>query len=348
MIYDLFYVSTGSIDDTDWKIFKQRFPMAQRVDNAVSINDITKRAFTKMFWVVWNDLNVKENFNFEYRATQWDLEYIHVFKNYDYYDGVCLFPKNATISQREFKHRFFIHKKEIDIEASTTKPYDIVFISYNESNAEENYNKLISRFPNAKRIHNIKGIHQAHIEAAKIVNTDMFWVVDGDAVIDDTFNFDHSVAAWDRDTVHVWRSSNPINKLEYGYGGVKLLPTAMTINMDLNKTDMTTGISSKFKAMEQVSNLTVFNTDPFNSWKSAFRECCKLASRVIDRQQDLETQERLDAWCTLQEDAPYGFHAYAGAMAGRKYGEDNKENKEALKKINDFAWLNDEYRRTKV
>jgi hypothetical protein len=77
-------VSTGSIDDTDWKIFKQRFPMAQRVDNATSTNDIKKRAFTKMFWVVWNDLNVKEDFNFEYRATQWDLEYIHVFKNNNY------------------------------------------------------------------------------------------------------------------------------------------------------------------------------------------------------------------------------------------------------------------------
>ena len=41
--------------------------------------------------------------------------------------------------------------------------YDIVFISYQEPNADENYNKLLKRFPLAKRVHGVKGIHQAHI-----------------------------------------------------------------------------------------------------------------------------------------------------------------------------------------
>ena len=31
----------------------------------------------------------------------------------------------------------------------------------------------------------------------------------------------------------------------------------------------------------QVSNITAFNTDPFNTWRSAFRECTKLASAII-------------------------------------------------------------------
>jgi hypothetical protein len=105
---------------------------------------------------------------------------------------------------------------------------------------------------------------------------------------------------------------------------------------------MTTSISSKFKAMEQISNITAFNTDPFNSWKSAFRECVKLASRIIDRQEESETQIRLDRWCVVGSDTD----AIAGAIAGRKYGTENKNDKEALKKINDFNWLRDEYRRT--
>ena len=46
----------------------------------------------------------------------------------------------------------------------------------------------------------------------------------------------------DRDAVHVWRSRNPINDLEYGYGGVKLFPRIATINVDVNKSDMTTSI----------------------------------------------------------------------------------------------------------
>jgi len=61
--------------------------------------------------------------------------------------------------------------------------YDIVFISYNETNAEENWLKLKERFPRAKRVDGVKGIHQAHIAAAKKCFTKMFWVVDADAII---------------------------------------------------------------------------------------------------------------------------------------------------------------------
>ncbi len=52
--------------------------------------------------------------------------------------------------------------------------YDIVFISYKELNADENWEVLKSRFPTAKRIHGVKGIHQAHIAAAKKCFTKMF------------------------------------------------------------------------------------------------------------------------------------------------------------------------------
>ena len=54
--------------------------------------------------------------------------------------------------------------------------------------------------------------------------------------------------------------------------------------MDTSKPDMTTSISPKFKLMQDVSNITAFNVDEFSTWRSAFRECCKLASAVIDRQ----------------------------------------------------------------
>jgi hypothetical protein len=45
--------------------------------------------------------------------------------------------------------------------------YDIIFISYNEPNADANFAKLKARFPYAQRINGVKGIHQAHIAAAK-------------------------------------------------------------------------------------------------------------------------------------------------------------------------------------
>jgi hypothetical protein len=221
--------------------------------------------------------------------------------------------------------------------------FDIVFISYQEPNADENWNRLIKRFPTAKRIHGVKGIHQAHIAGAKQCWTKMFWIVDGDAHIVDDFDFSFKPHKWNLDTVHVWRSRNPINDMEYGYGGVKLFPTQLTIDMDTSKPDMTTSISDKFCAMHDVSNITAFNTAPFETWKSAFRECCKLSSKIIDRQKDNETQERLHTWCTVGEDRPFGDYAIKGAKAGAAYGARNKENIDKLREINDFDWLMEKF-----
>jgi hypothetical protein len=217
--------------------------------------------------------------------------------------------------------------------------YDIVFISYQEPSADANYAALKTRFPMTKRVHGVKGIHQAHIAAAKKCFTKMFWIVDGDAVIMDDFNFDYKVPSHQQDHVHVWRSKNPVNDLVYGYGGIKLFPRRMTINMDTSKPDMTTSITDKFKPMPQLANITAFNTDPFETWKSAFRECTKLASKIIDRQKNEETENRLHIWQTVGKDRPYGEFALRGAQAGSAYGKASQGDIEALKKINDFEWL---------
>ena len=552
-MYDIFFVGS-----TGWDSFKKTYPNAYRVDKNISYEDLNKKSFTKMFWVIWDDIELNSEFDLnKYQATKWDNMYVHVFKNGEYFDGICLFPKKITITNREFKYRFFTEKKEIDIQASLPKKYDvfkitdyrdyqkalkttttdmfwavwpeieitdesvfdtyfshhdsynrnenhvfknlrngeetyldglvlfsknnkvtereikhrylinkkehdiivsinkypiytisnyedyqsaidscrsemfwiqwpeievtdesvfdlyfdprngiydkdraenhawqhqfrsdevtfgglhlmcknkpvsqkeidfrflinkkeheeivsyhrlydIVFISYNEPNADTNYKALQQRFPHAKRVHGVNGIHQAHIAAAKLCDTEMFWVVDGDAVVDEGFDFSHVVNRYELSTVHVWRSKNPINDLVYGYGGIKLLPTDQTINMDTTKTDMTTSISDRFKAIQEVSNITAFNTDPFNTWKSAFRECAKLASKVIDRQKDDETNERLKIWTTVGQDRPYGKYAIKGAKAGMEFGLSDKSD---LKLINDFDWLKLQYEKKYV
>lgn len=303
-----------------------------------------------MFWLIPKEVEILTSFNFDiyfphYEREEKQLNHVfkHKFRDQENFTGISLIPKTSKLSEREIRYRFFIDKKQHDVLASRVAPYDIVFISYNEINADENYQKLLENFPRAKRVHGIKGIHNAHIAAAKQVDTEMFWVVDGDAVIVDGFNFDHEVSRYETDIVHVWRSKNPVNDLIYGYGGVKLLPTAMTLAMDLSKPDMTTSISTKFKAIKTLSNITKFNTDEFSTWRSAFRECCKLASQIIDRQKSQETLERLDVWCRVGIEREFGQYAIEGAKAGRAYGEENRGDVEKLKMINDFDWLFDRY-----
>ena len=301
---------------------------------------------TEMFWIVPDYVIPSARFKFDTyfsHDNEYDRKTNHAFLNGKYNDGIVLCSKHSKFSKKEFDYRFIANKKEVNIIISTPAPYDIVFISYQEPNADEYYKYLVDRFPRAKRIHGIKGIHQAHIEAAKLCSSDLFWIVDGDALVDSNFKFDYQVARWDRDMVHVWRSVNPINDLVYGYGGIKLFPTELTINMDISKPDMTTSISSKFKAINEISNVTAFNTDPYNTWKSAFRECTKLSSKVIDRQKDLETQSRLEKWCNLGIDRPFGKYAIDGAKSGALFGARNKDNIEVLKNINNFNWLKEQF-----
>jgi hypothetical protein len=340
-MYDIFFIADAPTARFD--LLKIRFPLAKF---ASSYAAATRNAFTKFFWVVRDNVVIADSFKFDYCISQWDEKFTHVFKNGSYFDGVCLFSKKTMVSKNEFDHNFFVNKKEVDVVASTPRPYDIVFISYFEKSADINFQKLLDRVDKSTtvyRIANVDGIHNAHRAAAALVTSNMFWVVDADAILDPGFNFEFPQVvfhdSYTKSIVHVWSSRNPINDLVYGYGGVKLLPTKLTLNMDSTNPDMTTSISASFKSMPQVANVSAFNTDPFSTWRSAFRECVKLSSRTIKGQVDAETSDRLDVWCTIGAGRLYGEYAISGALAGKNYGCENADEVSALFLINDYDWL---------
>ena len=61
--------------------------------------------------------------------------------------------------------------------------FDIVFISYDEPNADENYNNLIEKAPWAKRSHGVFGSDAAHKAAADLAETDRFIGIDADNIV---------------------------------------------------------------------------------------------------------------------------------------------------------------------
>lgn len=232
---------------------------------------------------------------------------------------------------------------ELFLKNPPKQEYDIFFISYQEAYAEKNWINLKRRFPKAKRILDVKGIHQAHIAAAHAAQTDYFWVVDADAEIVSDFYFDFEVPFFDQERVRVWRSRNSVNELVYGNGGVKLLPRVATAKMTINTLDMTTSICASYEPVMQISNINCFNTDEFSAWRSAFRECAKLASQTINNQNTQETQTRLDVWCTTGEDKPFGKYVLQGAASGKLYGLENKHDLKKLSLINNYTWLREQF-----
>ena len=105
--------------------------------------------------------------------------------------------------------------------------------------------------------------------------------------------------------------------------------------MNTETTDMTTSISDRFRPMEQISNVSAFDTTPFSTWKSAFRECAKLSSKTINRQEEGETNERHKIW-TTKANGRFCEFAIRGANAGMEFGLSDGVD---LRLINDFDWL---------
>ena len=65
--------------------------------------------------------------------------------------------------------------------------FDIIYLSYDEPNAEKNYADLCKKIPWAKRIHGVKGSDAAHKACANISDTDRFITIDGDNIINAEF-----------------------------------------------------------------------------------------------------------------------------------------------------------------
>ena len=222
--------------------------------------------------------------------------------------------------------------------------FDIIFMSYEEPNAEEHCHSIKNKYPWTQRVHGVKGLVNAHRECAKLSRTEMYYHIEADNELTEQFNPSFKPTKYNRDTVHVWRARNSVNNLVYGYSGIKLFPKKNVLALDPKKVvDFTTSVSDKFKAVQIVGSTVHYDTDPYNTWKAAFRECAKLSARIIDRQKDKETSERLNTWCTVGE-GDYGDYSIAGAIDGCEYGK--YATKEDMIKVNDWEWLRNRFNET--
>jgi hypothetical protein len=266
-----------------------------------------------------------------YSPNAWDLKYTNIWV----YDHSLTGGKDVDAVIYEYiptsQGRKIIGKiNTLDI----PKKHDVFFLSYKEKDAEDNWHRLQFICPDAKRINGVKGILNAHMAAANSSTTDMFYVVDADAYIVDDFKFDFVPYIQDRRHVHIWHSINPINDLEYGYGGVKLFPKCGLLDNKKNLIDVSTSLGD-VRVIEKLACETKFNTDPFNTWKSAFRECAKLSSKIIKNQKNTETTYRLEQWINKGSNKLFGEYSIAGAIAGKEFGENTTD----LFLINNFEWL---------
>jgi nicotinamide riboside kinase len=62
--------------------------------------------------------------------------------------------------------------------------HDVVFLSYDEPNAEKNYADLLTKCPWAKRVHGVEGSDSAHKACAELAQTERVIIIDADNIVD--------------------------------------------------------------------------------------------------------------------------------------------------------------------
>ena len=212
--------------------------------------------------------------------------------------------------------------------------YDIIYLSYDEPNAEKNYADLCSKVPWAKRVHGVKGSDAAHKACAELSETDRFITVDGDNTIHPSFltqEIDFEEHADLEHSVRSWCGVNTINGLMYGNGGLKCWPKEYVLNMrthenaDPDNPHAQVDFCWDLQYIQQNSWYSYVhnNETPHQAWRAGFREGVKMAldQGVKPSKEDFlnghwKNLHRLWIWLMVGADVENGRWAIHGAREG--------------------------------
>ena len=213
---------------------------------------------------------------------------------------------------------------------------DLIYLSYDEPQKEEFWLRLKDQAPWAKRVDGVKGSDNAHKAAAEISTTERFILVDGDNIVDSSL-FDQQlvIPPEKADTQFRWRSTNYINGLCYGNGGVSSWTRKHVMNMRTHENsdgNDTTSIEFCFglnyAPMYNCYSTTYTNYTPKQAFRAGFREGVKMCSREgkLNRTKDSFTKwvrgknlQTLTVWQSIGRDVENGFWSILGARLGTHY-----------------------------
>jgi hypothetical protein len=211
---------------------------------------------------------------------------------------------------------------------------DVIFLSYDEPNAEKNYSKLLEFIPWAQRVHGVKGSDAAHKACAKLATTERVVIVDGDnymvrdnflkqtvEVLDSSVDLSQSVISWP--------SVNIINGLVYGNGGIKCWPTEKLLSMKTHESADPENVRAQVDFCWDINYIPLDetfteihnNATPYQAWRAGFREGVKMSLDQGYKVDDFSTLwkgnvNRLATWMMIGSDVANGVWSIYGSRLG--------------------------------
>ena len=220
-----------------------------------------------------------------------------------------------------------------------SNPLDIIFFSNGEVGADENYEYLLSltkdKANRVARIDGVQGRVASQHAAANASQTSWYFLVNAKLRVNQKFDFN-----WQPDRLqipkhYIFLATNPVNGLEYGHQAIVANNKNLTLNTVVQGLDFT--MDSEHEVVNINSGIGMFNTSPWDTWRTSFREVIKL--RNSDTQ---ENKDRLNAWLTVAEGA-FAEYSLKGAKDAIDYYEEVAGDLNKLKLSYEWKWLQDRF-----
>lgn len=251
--------------------------------------------------------------------------------------GIAVVPRDVknVLDTQMYDYPFIMKHKEQFLDE---KPMDVVFISNGEPMAEDNWNNLLSICPHAKRSDGVTGREAAYKAAARLSDTPWFFAVFAKTEVLPTFKFDFQPDRLQEPKHYIFHSRNALNGLEYGAMNINLYNKQLVLD---TKPGIDFTLSAKHAVIPICASISRFNTDPWITWRSAFREVLKLRQEV-EAGASVEIQYRLKVWMSKAEGDNAEYCLMGANDANDYYTKVNGDN-ELLKLSFDWAWLQEYY-----
>jgi len=215
---------------------------------------------------------------------------------------------------------------------------DVIFISNGEPMAQDNFEKLSSVCARVKHSQGVLGREQAYKAAAALSDTPWFYAVFAKTEVLPDFDFSFEPDRLQAPKHYIFHSRNPLNGLEYGAMNINLYNKQLVMDT-VPGLDFT--LSAPHEVVPILASISRFNTDPWVTWRSAFREVLKL-KREVDLGADVEIQYRLKIWCN-QAQGENAEYCLQGARDALDYYARVQGRLEDLMNSFDWEWLQEYY-----
>ena len=229
---------------------------------------------------------------------------------------------------------------------------DIIFLSYDEPNAEKNYADLLAKVPWAKRVHGVKGSDAAHKACAALSETEYFVTVDADNIVDPKFlevEIDLDALGLTSENVFSWCGRVQVNGLMYGNGGLKLwtrkfvneMRTHENSDPDDEKGKVEFCFDDRYYQFNDNYSESIVTASPFQAWRAGFREGVKMSLNQGTKVENLQkiwwqNYDRLLIWCSVGADVENGIYSILGAREGAALTNCTDWD---YANVRDFEWL---------